>query len=97
MNLTDFHVVIMKSNRQVKAKLGHVVQLHVCRLPFAESLSQSSLRQTANMCLYCVNHVLPLFVLFTVLYNYTKSVDSRQFTAIHKKCFELFLFAHFLI
>ena len=49
------------------------------------------------MSLYDLTTFLPLLVLFTVLYNYTKSVDSRQFTAILQKRFELFLFAHFLI
>ena len=57
----------------------------------------SRLRQTANVSLYDLATFLPLLVLFTVLYNYTKSVDSRQFTAIRQKRFELFLFAHFLI
>ena len=57
----------------------------------------SRLRQTANVSLYDLTTFLPLLVLFTVLYNYTKSVDSRQFTAIRQKRFQLFLFAHFLI
>ena len=29
---TDFHVVIMNSKGQLRGKLCHVVQIHVCRL-----------------------------------------------------------------
>ena len=30
---TDFRVVIMNRKPQIDGKLGHVVQIHVCRLP----------------------------------------------------------------
>ena len=31
---TNLCLEMMNSKRQVKEKLGHVVQIHVCRLPF---------------------------------------------------------------
>ena len=71
---------------QVRGKLGSKTRFY-----------ESRLRQTANVTLYDLTTFLPLLVLFTVLFNYTISVDSRQFRAIRQKCFELFLFAHFLI
>ena len=48
---TDFRAVIMNSKRQVKGKLGHVVQIHVCLLPFA--VSDALLQLLVNVYLHC--------------------------------------------